>query len=53
MQSQYEIHNLKIDKTQIEAVNIELEMQLRNALEEIENLKTVINCHETTIKNVA
>ena len=55
MQSQYEIHNLKIDKSQLQAENIELEMELRRALDQIETLNTIISNHQNdaTIKTVA
>ena len=42
MQAQFEIHNLKTSKNQIQAENIELEMELRRALDQIETLKTII-----------
>ena len=50
MQSQYEIHNLKTEKNQIQAENIELEMELRRALEEIETLKTIITNQQVDAK---
>jgi len=55
MQSQYEIHTLKTEKNQIQAENIELEMELRRALDEIETLKTIITNQQidANIKTVA
>ena len=55
MQSQYEIHTLKTEKNQIQAENIELEMELRRALDEIETLKTIITNQQidAKIKTVA
>ena len=48
MQSQYEIHNLKMDQNQIHAKNIELEMELTKALGEIDKLKTILENHQDT-----
>jgi len=55
MQAQFEIHNLKTSKNQIQAENIELEMELRRALDQIETLKTIITHQQVdaTIKDVA
>lgn len=48
MQSQYEIHNLKMNQNQIHAKNIELEMELTKALGEIDKLKTILENHQDT-----
>ena len=48
MQSQYEIHNLKMNQNQINAENIELEMELTKALAEIDKLKTILENHQDT-----
>ena len=48
MQSQYEIHNLKMDQNQIHAKNIELEMELTKAFAEIDKLKTILENHQDT-----
>jgi len=48
MQSQYEIHDLKMNQNQIHAKNIELEMELTLALGEIDKLKTILENHQDT-----
>jgi len=48
MQSQYQIHNLEEEKSKIQANNIELEMELQKAWDEIDKLNTILENYADT-----